>query len=423
MHRRVVITGLGAVTPLGCETKISWKNLIEGKSGIRSFSRPDIPSDFPSRVAGQIPLDGPEPFVAEDWMDAKIKKRSAEFVQYAVCAAKQAFADADLGLLSQEEKNNVAVIVGSGVGGMSEIEKAAITLKDRGMRAISPIFVPLILASSAAGTISIDLNLRGPNYGTVSACSSSAHSIIDAVKSIRLGECEIVMAGGSESALSYLGFSGFAAMRALSTKYNETPEKASRPYDAGRDGFVMGEGAGILIIESEESALKRGVKIYAEITGYGASGDAYHITAPETNGAGALLAMQRALRDSNLEADQIDYVNAHATSTPVGDEAELKAITSAFSGRKRNLFVSSNKSAIGHLLGACGAVELIFSALTINNSIIPPTLNLYNPPQDLWDKIDLVPHVAKEANCKFAMSNSFGFGGTNASIILKRYEK
>ncbi len=417
--RRVVITGLGMVTPLGCGVEATWSRLIEGRSGASRVSAFDV-SDIPCQIACSIPRgDGSDgTFDADQWMDPKDQRKVDPFIVFGVAAAKQALDDAGWHPATPDEQNATGVLIGSGIGGIGGIYDASITLAERGPRRISPFFIPGRLINLVSGYVSIEHGLKGPNHSVVTACSTGAHAIGDASRLIALGDADVMVAGGSESPLNRLSLAGFAACRALSTGFNDTPEKASRPYDRDRDGFVMGEGAGIVVLEEYEHAKARGAKIYAEVIGYGLSGDAYHITSPSQDGDGAFRCMSAALKRAGISAADLDYVNAHGTSTPLGDEIELKAVERLVGDKASGLTMSSTKSAIGHLLGAAGAVEAIFTALAIRDQVAPPTLNLDNPSVDT--AIDLVPHKARKKTIDVALSNSFGFGGTNASLVLRR---
>ena len=414
--RRVVITGMGLVTPLGVGLEAVWERLLAGKSGAGAIQKFDV-SDLPAKIAAQVPRGAEPDFNADDWVDPKEQRRIDDFIIFAMAAAEQAVRDAGWKPQDEEERLRTGVLIGSGIGGLPGIEDAAITLHTKGPRRISPFFIPGRLINLASGYVSIRYGFKGPNHSVVTACSTGAHAIGDASRMIGLGDAEVMVAGGAEAAISRLGMAGFAACKALSTAYNDTPEKASRPWDEGRDGFLMGEGAGIVVLEEFEHAKKRGAKIYAEVRGYGLSGDAYHITAPAPDGDGGFRAMQAALRSAGMSADGIDYVNAHGTSTPLGDEIELGAVRRLFGGHAEKISMSSTKSSIGHLLGAAGSVEAIFSALAIRDQIAPPTLNLENPSESCRG-VDLVPLRAKERPIRAVLSNSFGFGGTNASLIL-----
>ena len=416
--RRVVVTGLGLVTPLGCGVAESWDKLIAGRSGIRGIQSFDV-TDLPAKIAGTIPRgDGPGLFNPDDWVAPKDQRKMADFILIGLAAAQQAVDDADWATEDEDERLRTGVLIGSGIGGLQTIADGARTLEERGPRRISPFFIPAALINLAAGHASIRFGYKGPNLSVVTACSTGAHAIGDAGRLIALDDADVMLAGGTEAAVCRLGVAGFAASRALSTNFNDTPERASRPWDKDRDGFVMGEGAGVVVLEELEHARARGAHIYAELVGYGMSGDAYHITAPAEDGSGGLRSMQAALRRAEMESADIDYVNAHGTSTPLGDEIEHGAVKALFGDAAGNISMSSTKSAIGHLLGAAGSVEAIFSILAIENDIVPPTLNLDNP-SDGCD-LDLVPYEAKRRTVRAALSNSFGFGGTNASLIFAK---
>jgi 3-oxoacyl-[acyl-carrier-protein] synthase II len=419
--RRVVVTGLGMVTPLACGVEPTWKRIIEGESGARRIENFDV-SDLACKIACQVPRgDGNDgTFNADQWMDPKEQRKVDPFIVYAVAAAKQALDDAGWHPESDDDQIATGVLVGSGIGGIGGIYDAAITLKEKGPRRVSPFFIPGRLINLASGHISIEHKLRGPNHAVVTACSTGAHAIGDAARLIALGDADVMVAGGTESSVHRLGMAGFIACRALSTGFNDEPQRASRPYDKDRDGFVMGEGAGVVVLEDLDHAKARGAKIHAEVIGYGLSGDAYHITSPPEDGNGAYRCMQMALKRAGLNAGDVDYVNAHGTSTPVGDEIELKALERLAGNGAAQLKMSSTKSAIGHLLGAAGAVEAIFCVLAMRDGVIPPTLNLDNP--SVETAIDLVPLKAKPAEVNVALSNSFGFGGTNASLVFRRYD-
>lgn len=419
MSRRIVVTGLGLVTPLGCGVETTWQNLIAGKSGIRRITAFD-PTGYTCQVAGQVP-EGTEPgqFNLEDYVPVKEQKKMDRFIHLGLAAAKMAIEDADWASPSDHCKERTGMSLGAGVGGLPEIERTSITLHEKGPRRVSPFFIPASLINLVSGHVSINYGYKGPNHAVVTACASGVHSIGDAARMIQHGDAEVMVAGAAESAVCPIGIGGFAALRALSTKYNDTPEKASRPWDKGRDGFVMGEGSGVLILEELEHALKRGAKIYAEYKGYGMSSDAYHMTSPPEDGDGAYRAMKAALNDAGLTPDQLDYINAHGTSTPVGDAIEHRAVKRLLEGHTSNLSMSSTKSAIGHLLGAAGGVETVFSILALRDQIVPPTLNLEDP-EDGCD-LDLVPLVAKERKVEHVLCNSFGFGGTNASIVFSKW--
>ncbi|MFM9975443.1 MAG: beta-ketoacyl-ACP synthase II [Beijerinckiaceae bacterium] len=417
--RRVVVTGLGMVTPLGCGVEQTWKRLIAGDSGLTPITAFDV-SDMPARVAAFIPREGAGAFNPDDWMEPKEQRKVDDFIVYAMAAAKQALRDADWFPKTYEDQCASGVLIGSGIGGLGGIYEATVTLKEKGPRRISPFFIPGRLINLASGYVSIEHGLKGPNHAVVTACSTGAHAIGDAGRLIALGDADVMVAGGAESPLNRLAIAGFAACRALSTSFNDTPTKASRPYDKDRDGFVMGEGAGVVVLEEYEHARRRGAKIYAELIGYGMSGDAHHITSPSEDGDGAFRCMQSALKRAGLTAADVDYVNAHGTSTPLGDEIELKAFERLVGNNAARISMSSTKSAIGHLLGAAGSVEAIFSILAMRDQIAPPTLNLDNP--SVETALDLVPHKARKREINVALSNSFGFGGTNASIVFRKVD-
>ena len=418
--RRVVITGMGLVTPLGCGVETNWTRLLEGRSGAKRIERFKV-DDLPCQIACEVPRgDGTGgTFKPEDWMDPKEIRRVDDFIVYGMAAAAQALSDAGYAPKTADEAARAGVMIGSGIGGLSGIADAAIDLDKRGPRKMSPFFIPGRLINLAAGHVSIRFGLKGPNHSVVTACATGAHAIGDASRLIMFDDADVMVAGGTESAVCRIGMAGFAACRALSTGFNDRPEKASRPYDRDRDGFVMGEGAGVVVLEELEHAKRRGAKIYAEVKGYGLSGDAYHITAPAEDGDGGYRAMQSALRHAALLPSDIDYINAHGTSTPLGDEIEVRAVTRLFGNAVERLAMSSTKSSIGHLLGAAGAVEAIYSTLAIQDNIAPATLNLENP--SVETPIDLVPLTPRKKEINAIMSNSFGFGGTNASLILTRY--
>ncbi len=419
--RRVVITGLGMVSPLGADVATTWKNILAGESGAGPITKFDA-SDLSTRIAFEVKRgDGSNGTLNIDqWVDAKDQRRFDDFIQYALIAAKQAVADAKYEAKTPDEQYRAGVMVGSGIGGLPSIYDTSILLKEKGPRRISPFFIPGSLINLASGLISINMGFKGPNSAVVTACSTGSHAIGDAARIIMMDDADVMIAGGAEACISRLGIAGFIACKALSHNFNDTPTKASRPYDKDRDGFVMGEGAGVVVLESLEHAKARGAHIYAEVIGYGMSGDAYHVTAPSEDGDGAFRCMQMALRRAKISPDEIDYVNAHGTSTPLGDEIELKAVERMLGNTAPNLSMSSTKSAIGHLLGAAGAVEAIFSVLAIRDNICPPTLNLDNP--SVETAIDLVPKLAKKKPVNTVLSNSFGFGGTNASLIMRRLE-
>lgn len=418
MTRRVVVTGLGMVTPLACGAEETWKRVLASESGVKPISKFEV-SDLSTRIAGQVP-HGAEPhaFRADDWVPTKEQKKMDDFIIYAIAAATQAIKDSGWAPQSEEEKERTGVMIGSGIGGLQEIERTVLEMHGKGPRRVSPFFIPSCLINLASGHVSIMNGFKGPNHAVVTACSTGAHAIGDAGRLIQFGDADVMVAGGAEAAVCRMGIAGFSAARALSSSYNDTPEKASRPWDKGRDGFVMGEGAGIVVLEEYEHAKKRGARIYAELVGYGLSGDAYHITAPSSDGNGGYRSMQMALKRAGLAPADIDYINAHGTSTPLGDEIELGAVKRLFGEAAYKLSMSSTKSSIGHLLGAAGSVEAIFSVLAIRDQIAPPTLNLENP-SDGCD-IDLVPHKAKPRAIRNVLSNSFGFGGTNASLVFRK---
>ncbi|MFA5122040.1 beta-ketoacyl-ACP synthase II [Zavarzinia sp.] len=418
--RRVVVTGLGLVTPLASGVEETWARLLAGQSGIRTITAFET-SDLPTKISANVPRgDGKDgTFNPDDWMEPKEQRKVDDFIIFAVAAAVQAVRDAGWEDPSTEEKLRTGVMIGSGIGGLPGIADAAVLLHERGPRRISPFFIPGRLINLASGHVSIRYGFKGPNHSVVTACSTGAHAIGDASRLIALDDADVMVAGGTEAALSRLGIAGFNAARALSTAFNETPEKASRPWDKDRDGFVMGEGSGIVVLEEYEHAKARGAKIYGEVTGYGLSGDAYHITTPAEDGDGGFRAMQAALKRAGLQPSDIDYVNAHGTSTPAGDEIEFGAVKRLFGNAAGNVSMSSTKSSIGHLLGAAGSVEAIFCLLALRDQIAPATLNLDNP-SDSVSGIDLVPHTPKKREIRAVLSNSFGFGGTNASLVLTK---
>jgi 3-oxoacyl-[acyl-carrier-protein] synthase II len=419
MTRRVVITGIGVVSPLADGAELTWKKLIEAKSGIRGITSFDV-SDLPAKIGGSVPLgDGLGLFQPDKYMSAKEQRKVDKFILYAVAAATQAVEDSGWLPQDEESRERTGVMIGSGIGGLPEIESTSHILKDSGPRRISPFFIPSCLINLASGHVSIKYGFKGPNHAVVTACATGAHAIGDASRMIMFGDADVMVAGGTEAAVCRIGMAGFAAARALSTEYNDTPTKASRPWDEGRDGFVMGEGSGIVVLEEYEHAKKRGAKIYAEIIGYGMSGDAYHVTAPAEDGNGGYRAMRAALKNASINPEQIDYINAHGTSTPLGDAVEIAAVKRLFGNQTQSFSMSSTKSAIGHLLGAAGSIEAIFCALALRDQVAPPTLNLENPSEG-FEKLDLVPLTAKSRPINIALSNSFGFGGTNASLVLKR---
>ena len=415
--RRVVVTGIGLVTPLGGDVDTTWANILASKSGATRITRFDA-TDFACQIACEVkPAEHEYGFDPNKRIDHKVQRQVDPFIIYGLDAAGQALEDAGLTDMSEEERYRVGVSIGSGIGGLPGIEKESIVLHEKGPRRVSPHFVHGRLINLISGQVSIKYGLMGPNHAVVTACSTGAHSIGDAARMIMLDDADVMVAGGAEDALCPLGIAGFAQARALSTR-NDEPQKASRPWDIDRDGFVMGEGAGVVVLEEYERAKARGARIYAEVIGYGMSGDAYHVTAPHPEGAGGYRAMAVAMKRSGLDLGDIDYINAHGTSTPLGDELELGAVRRLFGDAVDTLSMSSTKSAIGHLLGGAGAVEAIFCILAMRDQIVPPTLNLDNPSEGTAG-IDLVPHVAKERVVKAALNNSFGFGGTNASLVLR----
>ena len=416
--RRVVVTGLGMVTPLGADVETVWKNILASKSGAATITRFDA-TDYACRIACEVkPADHEYGFDPNLRVDHKVQRQVDPFIIFGIDAAGQALEDAGLTDASEEERLRIGVSIGSGIGGLPGIASESIVLHEKGPRRVSPHFVHGRLINLISGQVSIKYGLMGPNHAVVTACSTGAHSIGDAARMIAMDDADVMLAGGAEGAICPIGIAGFAQARALSTHFNDTPEKGSRPYDRDRDGFVMGEGAGVVCLEEYEHAKARGAKIYAEVIGYGLSGDAYHVTAPHPEGSGAFRSMEMAMRKSGLTLADIDYINAHGTSTPMGDELELGAVRRLFGADIAKLSMSSTKSAIGHLLGGAGAVESIFCILAMRDQIVPPTLNLDNP-SDGCAGVDLVPHVAKERKVKAVLNNSFGFGGTNASLVMK----
>ncbi|MGJ4947041.1 beta-ketoacyl-ACP synthase II [Bradyrhizobium sp. HKCCYLS20291] len=417
--RRVVVTGLGMVSPLGCGVETTWQRILEGKSGARRIETFDV-SDLTAKIACQVPRgDGSDgTFNADQWMEPKDQRKVDDFIIFAMAAARQALDDANWHPATEEDRCATGTMIGSGIGGLSGIADTAILLKERGARKVSPFFIPGRLINLASGYVSIEHGLKGPNHSVVTACSTGAHAIGDASRLIALGDADVMVAGGTESPICRIGMAGFCAARALSTGFNDTPERGSRPYDKDRDGFVMGEGSGVLVLEEYEHAKARGARIYAEVVGYGLSGDAYHITSPSPDGDGGFRSMSAAMKRAGITAADIDYINAHGTSTQVGDEIELGAVERLLGNAASKISMSSTKSSIGHLLGAAGAVEAIFSILAIRDNIAPPTINLETP--SVETAIDLVPHTPRKREINVALSNSFGFGGTNASVILRR---
>ncbi|MGA7975139.1 MAG: beta-ketoacyl-ACP synthase II [Pseudolabrys sp.] len=417
--KRVVVTGMGMLTPLACGVEPTWARIVKGESGARKVERFEV-SDIACRIACQIPRgDGTNgTYNPDQWMEPKEQRKVDEFIVFAMCAARQALDDAGWHPKSYEEQTRSGVLIGSGIGGIEGIADTAITLKERGPRRVSPFFIPGRIINLAAGYVSIEHGLKGPNHAVVTACSTGSHAIGDAARLIALDDADVMVAGGTESPVNRLSLAGFAASRALSTDFNDEPTRASRPYDKDRDGFVMGEGAGVVVLESLEHAKARGAKIYAEVVGYGLSGDAYHITAPAEDGDGAFRCMNAAIKRAGITPADIDYVNAHGTST-MADTIELAAVERVVGDAASTISMSSTKSCIGHLLGAAGAVEAIFSILAIRDGVAPPTINLDNP--SVETAIDLVPHKARTRKIDTVLSNSFGFGGTNASLVFRRF--
>ena len=424
--RRVVVTGIGLLTPLGQGREITWKAILAGRSGAGRITTFD-PEGYACQIACEVPRvdgrggGGPDiegSFDPESTLPAKDRRRIDDFILYAIAAADEAVADSGWKPETTEDYERTGVIIGSGIGGLSTIADTAIELHEKGPRRVSPFFIPSALINLASGQVSIRHGFKGPNHSVVTACATGAHAIGDAARMIRYGDADVMVAGGAEASICPIGIAGFIACRAMSTSFNDAPEKASRPYDKDRDGFVMGEGAGILILEELEHARARGAKIYAEVAGYGMAGDAYHITAPAEDGDGGFRAMRAAVRDAGVAPAQIDYINAHGTSTPLGDEIELGAVTRLLGDAAARATMSSTKSATGHLLGAAGAIEAAFTCLAIRDQVAPPTINLDNP--SVETVVDLVPHTAKPMKIDVAVSNSFGFGGTNASLVLKK---
>ncbi len=417
--RRVVVTGLGLVTPLGCGLEPTWQRLIAGKSGLQKIDRFQT-DDLPCKVAAQLPegatADGL--WNPDDWVEKREQRKIDPFIMYGIAAAQQAVDDSGWVAETEEQRCRSGVMIGSGIGGLGTIYENSLILESKGPRRISPFFIPAALINLVSGQVSIRFGFKGPNHAPVTACATGAHAIGDAARLIAFDDADVMVAGGAEAAICRLGIAGFAAARALSTGYNDDPEAASRPWDVGRDGFVMGEGAGVVVLEEYEHAKARGAKIYAELRGYGLSGDAHHITAPADDGDGGFRAMTGALKRAGMRVEDIDYINAHGTSTPLGDEIELGAVKRLFGAHAYKIAMSSTKSAIGHLLGAAGAVESIFSILAVRDGVLPPTLNLENPSEGC--DINLVPKVAQQRTVNAALSNSFGFGGTNASLIFAK---
>jgi 3-oxoacyl-[acyl-carrier-protein] synthase II len=414
MKRRVVVTGMGAITPVGNDVATTWQSLIEGKSGTAPITKFDA-SKFPVRFAAEV-----KGFNPLDYMERKEAKRADQYTQYAVAAARQAMTNANLVERNGVDPDRIGVIIGSGIGGLKSFEEQHDVYRERGVGKISPFFIPMFIADIAAGIVSMMFNAKGPNYATVSACATSAHAIGDAYRTIQYGDADVMITGGAEATVTPMAIGGFANMKALSER-NDSPETASRPFDATRDGFVMGEGAGVLILEELEHALARGATIYAEIVGYGATGDAYHLTAPAPDGEGAQRAMKRALKDAGLDPQDIQYINAHGTSTPANDFNETRAIKAVFGEHAKAVNVSSTKSATGHMLGAAGAVEAIVSAMVVGTGIIPPTINYHNPDPEL--DLNYTPNASVKRDVNAVLSNSFGFGGHNTTLAIKRYSR
>ncbi len=416
--RRVVVTGLGLVTPLASGVQRTWQRLLDGESGFGRIETFDV-SDISCQVAAQVPRgDDADAFQPDDFVEPKDQRKIDDFILYGIAAAVQAVEDSGWTPDDDNSRERTGVMIGSGIGGLESIAAASLTLENRGPRRISPFFIPSALINLASGQVSIRYGFKGPNHAVVTACSTGAHAIGDATELIRDDKADVMVAGGAEAAVCRLGMAGFAAARALSTHFNDEPDRASRPWDRDRDGFVMGEGAGIVVLEELDHAKKRGATIYAEVVGYGMSGDAYHITAPPPDGNGGFRAMRAALQSAGVNVDDVDYINAHGTSTPLGDEIELSAVKRLFGDHANSLSMSSTKSSIGHLLGAAGGVEAVFSILAIQDGVVPPTRNLDNPSPGC--DIDLVPHDAKQRPVRVALSNSFGFGGTNASLVFSK---
>jgi 3-oxoacyl-[acyl-carrier-protein] synthase II len=418
--RRVVVTGMGMLTPLGCGVEPTWARLLKGESGAKKIDRFEV-EDIACKIACMLPRgDGSNAtYNPDQWMEPKEQRKVDEFIIYAMCAARQALDHAGWHPKSYDEQTTTGVLIGSGIGGIEGIAETAIALHEKGPRRVSPFFIPGRIINLASGFVSIAHGLKGPNHAVVTACSTGAHAIGDAARLVALGDAEVMVAGGAESPVNRISLAGFSALRALSTNFNDNPTRASRPYDKARDGFVMGEGAGVVVLETIEHAKARGAKIYAELIGYGMSGDAYHITAPAPDGDGALRCMNSAIRRAGISASDIDYINAHGTSTPLGDEIELGAVQKLVGNAAGSISMSSTKSCVGHLLGAAGAIEAIFSILAIRDGIVPPTINLDNP--SVETPIDLVPHQPRKRKVDTVLSNSFGFGGTNASLIFRRF--
>jgi 3-oxoacyl-[acyl-carrier-protein] synthase II len=426
--RRVVVTGMGLVTPLGAGLDAPWSRLVKGDSGAGRIEKFDT-SQFPCHIAAEVPradgygggaIAGDAAFNADDWVEPREQRRNEDFIIFGIAAATMALKHSGIEFKTEEERERAGVMTGSGIGGLGGIEKEVLVLHEKGARKVSPFFITGNLINLVSGQISIRHGLKGPNHAVVTACSSGAHAIGDAARLIALDDADVMVAGGAEASICPIGIGGFTACKALTTHFNETPEKASRPYDRDRDGFLMGEGSGFVVLEELEHAKARGAKIYGEIIGYGLSGDAYHITAPAEDGDGGFRSMRMALKRAGVEPKDIDYINAHGTSTPRGDEIELRAVERLFGNASENLVMSSTKSSIGHLLGAAGAVEAIFCLLAMRDSVAPPTLNLDNP--SVETPINLAPKEAVRKEINLALSNSFGFGGTNASLVMRRVD-
>ncbi len=417
--RRVVVTGMGIVSPLGCGVEATWSNILASKSGAKRIDDFQV-DDLACQIAHRVPLgDYAEgKFNADEWMDVKDQRKVDPFIIYAMAAAQQAIDDAGVAPQTEEEKVRIGTLIGSGIGGLGGIYETSVILHEKGPRRVSPFFIPGRLINLASGYVSIKHGLKGPNHSVVTACSTGAHAIGDSWRLIAMGDADVMVAGGAESCVNRIALAGFSATRALSTSFNDAPERGSRPYDKDRDGFVMGEGAGVVVLEEYERAKARGARIYGEVVGYGLSGDAYHITAPSEDGDGGFRAMQAAVKRAGIAPAEIDYVNAHGTSTPLGDEIELRAVTRMLGDAASGAAMSSTKSSIGHLLGAAGSVEAIFCLLAMRDSIAPPTINLDNP--SVESVINLVPHKPLKKEINVALSNSFGFGGTNASLIFRK---
>ena len=417
MVRRVVITGLGVITPLACGVEATWQKLLAGEGSCKTITKFDA-SHLTTNYACEIPSEPADGYNPDDWLPRRERRKIDDFILYAIIATDQAIGDSGWRAETEEEQYRAGAIIGSGIGGLATIAETTLQLKEKGPRRVSPFFIPGSLINLASGQISIRHSLKGPNQSTVTACATGAHAIGDAAKIIMTDEADVMIAGGSESPICEIGIAGFNACKALSTKWHVQPEKASRPFDQDRDGFVMGEGAGVVVLEELEHAKKRGAKIYAEVTGYGLSGDAYHITAPSEDGSGGLRSMNMALNKANIKGMDLDYINAHGTST-MADTIELAAISRLVGANLSSVSISSTKSSIGHLLGAAGAVEAIFSILAIRDQVVPPTINLENPV--VSSDFDLVPNIAKQREVRHVMSNSFGFGGSNATLILSKF--